>query len=154
VKLYRVYSHINMNTIKHFVLLARRPARPASHPAFRCQRSFSFTPRVHARIKRPSEFDSSLGSFGEVANLPAIRKLLSSPEAVKALDEIQQLMQEKEVDPTTGPTTMQLFQLLSSAEFRKAGKKLKEELEKAGVDLADQELLSAWKNLQKKTGSN
>lgn len=33
---------------------------------------------------------------------------------------------------------MQLFQLLSNAEFRKAGKKLKEELEKAGVDLADQ----------------
>ena len=42
------------------------------------------------------------------------------------------------VDPTTGPTTMQLFQLLSNAEFRKAGKKLKEELEKAGVDLGDQ----------------
>lgn len=33
---------------------------------------------------------------------------------------------------------MQLFQLLSNAEFRKAGKKLKEELEKAGVDLGDQ----------------
>jgi len=33
---------------------------------------------------------------------------------------------------------MQLVQLLSSAGFRKAGKKLKEELEKAGVDLADQ----------------
>lgn len=42
------------------------------------------------------------------------------------------------VDPTTGPSTMQLFQLLSNAEFRKAGKKLKDELEKAGVDLADQ----------------
>lgn len=145
-----------MNTTRHFILLARRPARPVSHLAFRCQRSFSFTPRVHARIKRPSELGSSLGSFDEVANLPAIRKLLSSPEAVKALGEIQQLMQEKGihtwcpppavltadyytgVDPTAGPTTMQLFQLLSNAEFRKAGKKLKEELEKAGVDLADQ----------------
>lgn len=139
-----------MNTI---VLLARRPAL---HLAFRCQRSFSLTPRVHARIKRPSELGPSLGSFEEVANLPAIRKLLSSPEAVEALNEIQQFMQEKGtrawfrspavligdkytgVDPTMGPTTMQLFQLLSSAEFRKAGKKLKEELEKAGVDLADQ----------------
>lgn len=67
---------------------------------------------------------------------------------------------------------MQLFQLLSNAEFRKAGKKLKEELEKAGVDLGDQvswedviwrslgftlcfqELLSAWKNLQKKAGGS
>ncbi|KAH0839667.1 hypothetical protein J3R83DRAFT_588 [Lanmaoa asiatica] len=147
-----------MNTISHIVLLARRPARPVSRFAFRCQRSFSLTPRVHARIKRPSELGSSLGSFEEVANLPAIRKLLSSPEAVKALDEIQQIMQEKGgytgVDPTMGPTTMQLFQLLSNAEFRKAGKQLKEELEKAGVDLADQELLSAWKNLQKKTGGN
>lgn len=85
----------HMNTIKHFARLARRPVRPASHLAIRCQRSFSFTPRVHARIKRPSELGSSLGSFEEVANLPAIRKLLSSPEAVKALDEIQQLMQEK-----------------------------------------------------------
>lgn len=145
-----------MNTIRHFVLVARLPARPASHFTFRCQRLFSSTPRIHARIKKPSELDSSLGSFEEVANLPAIRKLLSSPEAVKALDEIQQLMQGKGtdawcrspavltagnytgVDPTMGPTTMQLFQLLSSAEFRKAGKKLKEELEKAGVDLADQ----------------
>ncbi|KAI9574948.1 hypothetical protein HD554DRAFT_2051246 [Boletus coccyginus] len=143
-----------MNAVRHFALLARRPWRPISHFAFRCQRSFSITPRVHARIKWPSEPGSSLGSFEEVANLPAIRKLLGSPEAVKALDEVQQLMQEKGVDPTTGPTTMQLVQLLSSAEFRKAGKKLKEELEKAGVDLADQELLSAWKNLQKKTGGN
>lgn len=66
---------------------------------------------------------------------------------------------------------MQLFRLLSNAEFRKAGKKLKEELEKAGVDMGDkvswknvantlcfyahlQELLSAWKNLQKKMGGN
>ncbi|KAF8559016.1 hypothetical protein OG21DRAFT_1493419 [Imleria badia] len=139
-----------MHTIRHLVFLARRPAQPVS----RFQRSISFTPRVHARIKRPSELDSSLGSFEEVANLPAVRKLLSSPEAVKALDEIQQVMQEKGIDPTTGPTTMQLFQLLSNAEFRKAGKKLKEELEKAGVDLADQELLSAWKNLQKKAGGS
>ncbi|KAN0097716.1 hypothetical protein V8E55_002162 [Tylopilus felleus] len=127
-----------MYTIRRVALLARRPVQPASHVAFRCQRSFSFTPRVHARIKRQSELGSSLGSFEEVANLPAVRKLLGSPEAVKALEEIQRLMQEKGIDPTTGPTTMQLFQLLSNAEFRKAGKKLKEELEKAGVDLADQ----------------
>ncbi|KAF8138193.1 hypothetical protein EV363DRAFT_1393659 [Boletus edulis] len=143
-----------MNTIRHLVFLARRrPAQPVSHLACRFQRSFSCTPRAHARIKR-SELNSSLGSFEEVANLPAIRKLLSSPEAVKALDEIQRLMQEKGIDPTMGPTTMQLFQLLSNSEFRTAGKKLKEELEKAGIDLADQELLSAWKNLQKKAGGN
>lgn len=84
-----------MSTISHFALLVRRTTRPVSHLGIRCQRSLSFTPRVHARIKRSSELGSSLGSFEEVANLPAIRKLLSCPEAVKALDEIQQLMHEK-----------------------------------------------------------
>ncbi|KAG9317215.1 hypothetical protein JVU11DRAFT_1408 [Chiua virens] len=143
-----------MNTTRHLALLARRPAWSTSHLAFRCQRFISLTPRVHARIKRPSEFGTSLGNFEEVANLPAIRKLLSNPEAVKALEDVQRLMHEKGVDPTIGPTTMQLFQLLSNAEFRQAGKKLKEELEKAGIDLADQELLSAWKNLQKKAGGD
>lgn len=81
-----------MNTIRHLVFLARRPVQPLPS---RFQRSISFTPRVHARIKGSSELGASLGSFEEVANLPAVRKLLSSPEAVKALDEIQQLMQEK-----------------------------------------------------------
>lgn len=144
-----------MRPIRHLALLARRSVQPVPHLAFRFQRSLSSTPQLHARIKRPSELGAGLGSFEEVANLPAIRKLLSSPEAVKALEEVQRLMHEKGmhsallplystagrrtgIDPTTGPTTMQLFQLLSNAEFRQAGKKLKEELEKAGVDLADQ----------------
>ncbi|KIK95134.1 hypothetical protein PAXRUDRAFT_827320 [Paxillus rubicundulus Ve08.2h10] len=121
-----------MNTIRHLALAARRPVRQPLFIPLRCQRPFSFTPRVQA-----TEQDNTfLNNFKDTS---VFRQIANNPEALMALRDFSALMKEKGIDASSGPpSTMQMLRLAGSSDFRKAAQKVVDELKNAGVDLTSQ----------------
>ncbi|KAF9224285.1 hypothetical protein BS17DRAFT_779589 [Gyrodon lividus] len=119
-----------MNIIRYFALAARRPFRPSSFTSLRCQRTFSFTPRVRA-----TEQDNTfLNNFKDTS---VFRKVADNPEALMALRDFAALMKEKGIDASSGPpSTMQMLRLAGSSDFREAAQRVVDELKNAGVDLS------------------
>lgn len=129
---------------------ARAPFQSTyKHHFSRRQRSFSVSPINHANP--PPE---NLANFtAELRKTSLWKKLANYPDAIAVIEDFGRVLQKGGVDPSAGrPSTFKIMKLATNPEFRASLKRVKEEMEKAGLDLNSPAVLEEVMNLQKTLG--
>ncbi|KAF8592375.1 hypothetical protein K439DRAFT_1378447 [Ramaria rubella] len=127
---------IAINTVYLQRVAPPYPSQGHVHPVK--VRAFASTPRTDA-TESPSFKES-----------PLFQQLATNKDALLAVQEFANTMKERGIDfsPERRPTSMQLLRLLANPEFRKSVQKLRDDLEKAGVNVNPEdamEMLNAFR---------
>ncbi|KAF5370076.1 hypothetical protein D9758_001241 [Tetrapyrgos nigripes] len=121
-----------------------RSTRPFLPRASIIHRPFTTTWRTQAQD------DPNINQvYSRLQNTDMFKKLLASPEALEAINEFRQVLQNQGFDLTTKPSAMQMMKLAWNSEVRAAGLKLQEAFNKAGVDLSNQNVVTEMMDIMK-----
>ncbi|EJD53766.1 hypothetical protein AURDEDRAFT_180184 [Auricularia subglabra TFB-10046 SS5] len=100
--------------------------------------------RRHISFTRPARAAEDPGSF--IANFkhsPLFRQLADKPEALRALQELAELIKSKgwNFNANDPPSPVTIMRIASDKEFRTAASKVIEELHRAGIDFRPENAL-------------
>jgi len=117
-----------MNVFRTTARIAVRVVLLARISPTRSSRPFSCTP-----IYRASEdAESFMAAF---KNSPLFTQFAEKPEALVALSKVAEFLRKNEFDMSIPLSSMTMFKLATSAEFRELARNAMLELRKAGIDI-------------------
>ncbi|KAK7470852.1 hypothetical protein VKT23_002268 [Stygiomarasmius scandens] len=138
-----------MSLVSRLAFTSLRSIRQSIPRYSSCTRSFATSYRRESQDK--PDFDELQRAYSQFQNTELFKKLSASPSALNAASEFGQVLQREGFDFTSGkkPTTMQMMKLAFNSEVKAASLRLKEELDKAGIDITDKNLVAEMMELMK-----
>ncbi|THV03288.1 hypothetical protein K435DRAFT_715660 [Dendrothele bispora CBS 962.96] len=136
-----------MSLPTRLALTSLRTARQCLPKYSSCTRTFITTHRRQSEGQ--TDHEELQRKYAQLQNSELFKKLQASPSALDAASELGKIMQKEGFDFTSGkkPSAMQMMKLAFNSEIKEASLRLKEELDKAGIDITDKNLVAEMMNL-------